>query len=130
MKKVKAESASRSRTTWHRGRKEQLSWRSQPGLLQEEGQAYLMIRKSEDSGLVPLYFLGAQNMLEVTHTDPLRARDLLSWSCTSGALVLQASTSTLFKTEAETHLARWILAIHRCLCAIRRTERRAGNKDF
>lgn len=44
-----------------------------PGLLQEEGQAYLMIRKSEDSGLAPLCFLGAQNMLEVTHIDPQRA---------------------------------------------------------
>lgn len=79
-----------------------------PGLLQEEGQAYLMVRKSEDSGLASLYFLVAQNMLEVTHIDPQTGRDLLSWSCISGALVLQASTSTLFKTEAETHLARWI----------------------
>lgn len=65
-----------------------------------------MIRKSEDSGLAPLYFLGAQNMLEVTPIDPQRAWDLLFWSCISGALVLQASTSTLFKTETETHLAR------------------------
>lgn len=51
--------------------------RSPPG---EQGQAHLMTRKSEGSGLAPLYFLGAQNMLEVSDFEPTESQDPMSWS--------------------------------------------------